>query len=92
MRNNDPRWMSIGELWELNKDVMFEYAQKLWSDELELEERLRHLLSTGGELSARMGFQFSLGGGDCGSGISRRRDRCWSFRVGGRGAWAAVGL
>ena len=43
MRNNDPRWMSIGELWELNKDVMFEYAQKLWSDELELEERLRHL-------------------------------------------------
>jgi hypothetical protein len=50
------------------------------------------LLSTGGELSARMGFQISLGGGDCGSGISRRRDRCWSFRVGGRGAWAAVGL
>jgi hypothetical protein len=29
--------------------------------------------SPGGELSARMGFQISLGGDDCGSGISRRR-------------------
>jgi len=49
-------------------------------------------VSTGSELSVRMGFQISLGDGDCGSGISRYRDRYWSFRVGGRGAWAAAGL
>ena len=43
MRNNDPRWMSIDELWELHEDVRFEFAQKLWSEEIDLEDRLRHL-------------------------------------------------
>ena len=50
------------------------------------------LLSTGHELSVRMGFQISLGDGDYGSGISRYWDRHWSFHAGGRGAWAAAGL
>ena len=51
-----------------------------------------HQLSTGHELSVRMGFQISLGDGDYGSGISRYWDRHWSFHAGGRGAWAAAGL
>src|SRR6516165_6121691 len=50
------------------------------------------LLSTGSELSARMGFQISLGDGDCCSGISRHRDCHSSLQAGGRGAWAAAGL
>jgi len=47
---------------------------------------IRESLSTGGELSARMGFQFSLSGGDCGSG---------SAGVGivvGLSGWAAAAL
>ena len=58
-------------------------------------ERAKYIvaeLSTGHELSVRMGFQISLGDGDYGSGISRYWDRHWSFHAGGRGAWAAAGL
>ena len=50
------------------------------------------LLSTGHELSVRMGFQISLGDGGCCSGISRHRDCHSSLQAGGRGAWAAAGL
>jgi hypothetical protein len=50
------------------------------------------MLSTGGELSAGVGIQISLGSGDWGSGISRYLDLHWSFRVGGRGVWAAASL
>lgn len=39
----------------------------------------------------RENVQISLGDGDCGSGISRYRNRRWSFQAGGRGAWAAAG-
>ena len=35
--------MSIDELWELHADVIFEFEQKLLSEEIELEERLRHI-------------------------------------------------
>ena len=35
--------MSIDELWELHADVIFEFDQKLLSEEIELEERLRHI-------------------------------------------------
>lgn len=43
----------------------------------------------GSELSSNVGFQFSLGGGEgSGPGISRLRDRCFSFPVAVRGAWA----
>jgi hypothetical protein len=35
--------MSIHELWELHADVIFEFDQKLLSEEIELEQRLRQL-------------------------------------------------
>jgi hypothetical protein len=35
--------MSIDELWKLHEEVTIEFAQKLWSEEIELEQRLRHL-------------------------------------------------
>jgi hypothetical protein len=35
--------MSIDELWELHADVIFEFDQKLLSEEIELEQRLRHI-------------------------------------------------
>ena len=43
MRNNDLKPMSIDELWKLHEEVTIEFAQKLWSEEIELEKRLRHL-------------------------------------------------
>jgi len=49
-------------------------------------------LSTGTEVSLNVGFQFSLGGGGFGLGISRGLDRGFPFREDGRGAFAlAVG-
>jgi ISXO2-like transposase domain len=48
-------------------------------------------VSMGVELSANVGDQISLGGGGgVGSGISRFRDRRFSFLVGDRAAWAGV--
>ena len=43
MRGNDQKSMSIDELWELHADVIFEFDQKLLSEEIELEQRLRHI-------------------------------------------------
>jgi hypothetical protein len=43
VRNNDLKPMSIDELWKLHEEVTIEFAQKLWSEEIELEQRLRHL-------------------------------------------------
>ena len=49
-------------------------------------------VSTGTEVSLNVGFQFSLGGGGFGLGISRGLDRGFPFREDGRGAFAlAVG-
>lgn len=48
--------------------------------------------SVHGQRTFRENVQMSLGDGDCGSGISRYRNRHWSFETGGRGAWAAAGL
>ena len=43
MRNNDLKPMSIDDLWKLHEEVTIEFAQKLWSEEIELEQRLRQL-------------------------------------------------
>jgi hypothetical protein len=43
VRNNYLRSMSIDELWKLHEEVTVEFVQRLWSEELDLEERLRHL-------------------------------------------------
>ena len=43
VRSNDQKSMSIDELWELHADVIFEFDQKLLSEEIELEQRLRHI-------------------------------------------------
>jgi hypothetical protein len=43
VRSNDLKPMSIDELWKLHEEVTIEFAQKLWSEEIELEQRLRHL-------------------------------------------------
>ena len=43
MRGNNQKSMSIDELWELHADVIFEFDQKLLSEEIELEQRLRHI-------------------------------------------------
>jgi len=43
VRSNNQKSMSIDELWELHADVIFEFDQKLLSEEIELEERLRHI-------------------------------------------------
>ena len=43
VRNNDLKPMAIDELWKLHEEVTIEFAQKLWSEEIELEQRLRHL-------------------------------------------------
>jgi hypothetical protein len=43
VRGNDQKSMSIHELWELHADVIFELDQKLLSEEIELEQRLRQL-------------------------------------------------
>ena len=41
--DNDLKSMSVDELWKLHEEVTIEFAQKLWSEEIELEQRLRHL-------------------------------------------------
>jgi hypothetical protein len=38
--------MSIFELRKLYKQLTIEFNQKLWSEEIELEQRLRHLQGT----------------------------------------------
>ena len=38
--------MSIVELRKLDKEVIKEFNQKLWLEEIELEQRLRHLQGT----------------------------------------------
>ena len=43
MRGNDQKSMSLDELWELHADVIFEFDQKLLSEEIELKQRLREL-------------------------------------------------
>ena len=43
VRSNDLKPMSIDKLWKLHEEVTIEFAQKLWSEEIELEQRLRHL-------------------------------------------------
>lgn len=43
MRGNDQKSMSVDELWKLHADVIFEFDQKLLSEEIELEQRLREL-------------------------------------------------
>jgi len=41
VRSDSQIWMSIDELSELHADVIFEFDRKLWSEEVELEQRLR---------------------------------------------------
>jgi hypothetical protein len=43
VRNNYLKSMSIDELWKLHEEVTVEFVQRLWSEELDLEERLRNL-------------------------------------------------
>ena len=43
MRNNCLKSMSIDELWKLHEEVTIQFVQKLCSEEIDLEERLRHL-------------------------------------------------
>ena len=43
MRNNDQKSMSIRELRKLYKEVTIKFDQKLWLEEIELEQRLRQL-------------------------------------------------
>lgn len=51
----------------------------------------RSWISVNRQRTFRENVQISLGDGDCGSGISRYRNRHWSFQAGGRGARAAAG-
>ena len=46
MRDNNSKSMSIFELRKLYKQVTIEFSEKLWSEEIELEQRLRHLQGT----------------------------------------------
>ena len=46
MRDNNSKSMSIFELRKLYKQLTIEFNQKLWSEEIELEQRLRHLQGT----------------------------------------------
>ena len=46
MRDNNSKSMSIFELRKLYKQVTIEFNQKLWSEEIELEQRLRDLQGT----------------------------------------------
>ena len=43
MRSNDQKSMSIHKLRKLYKEVTTEFDQKLWLEEIELEQRLRQL-------------------------------------------------
>ena len=43
VRSNNQKPMSIDELWELHADVICEFDQKLLSEEVELEQRLRRI-------------------------------------------------
>ena len=43
MRSNDQKSMSINELRMLYEEVAIEFEKKLLSEEIDLEERLRHL-------------------------------------------------
>ena len=43
MRNNCLKSMSLDELWKLHEEVTTQLVQKLCLEEIDLEERLRHL-------------------------------------------------
>jgi hypothetical protein len=43
VRSNDQKSMSINELRMLYEEVAIEFEEKLLSEEIDLEERLRHL-------------------------------------------------
>ena len=43
MRDNNSKSMSIVGLRKLDKEVIKEFSQKLWLEEIELEQQLRHL-------------------------------------------------
>ena len=43
MRNTYLKSMSLDELSKLHEEVTFEFVQRLLSEEVDLEERLRHL-------------------------------------------------
>jgi|KBSMisStandDraft_5_1062788.scaffolds.fasta_scaffold1515436_1 hypothetical protein len=44
--DNNSKSMSMVELRKLDKEVIKEFNQKLWLEEIELEQRLRHLQGT----------------------------------------------
>ena len=43
MRNDCLKSMSLDELWKLHEEVTTQLVQKLCLEEIDLEERLRHL-------------------------------------------------
>jgi len=43
VRDNNSKSMSIVGLRKLDKEVIKEFSQKLWLEEIELEQHLRHL-------------------------------------------------
>jgi hypothetical protein len=46
VRDNNSKSMSIFELRKLYKQVTIEFSEKLWSEEIELEQRLQQLQGT----------------------------------------------
>ena len=46
MSDNNSKSMSMVELRKLDKEVIKEFNQKLWLEEIELDQRLRHLQGT----------------------------------------------
>jgi hypothetical protein len=43
VKSTNEKSMSIDELSELHADVIFEFDKKLWSEEVELEQKLRRI-------------------------------------------------
>ena len=43
MRNDNSKSMSIVELRKLHKAVTNEFSQRLWLEEIKIDQRLRHL-------------------------------------------------